>query len=496
MQRPLIHYFMLAKRWVWVVILGIVFCGGSTYIVSKHTPPTYQASANLFISLDISNPNNVPSSIAAVPTYAQLLTNPLVLEPVAAMYKGMTLQQLNAMITVKPQSNSQLIELDVQNGNPQLAMQLANEISQSFVQYASSQLPGNVQILPAQLPTEPIKPKPLQDAGIGALVGLGLALALIVFFEWIDNRFTNVEEVQEFLDMEIFSVIPYLESKQDLLNAVKIPELGEKYRTLCANLNAEQTVKPFKLLMITSAIEGEGKSKTAANIASFLARTGKKVLLVDADLRHPMQSQYFQLNNHPGLSTIFMEMGSRSEVQVYGQKTEIPTLRVLTAGVVPPNPAELLQTPLAKQLFHYFNEAPFDYVIFDTPPLLPIADSQIIAALVHAVILVIDVNKTSRKLLLQAKHTLIKSRTRILGVVINKSRWPGNKNVSSYYNFVQPEGAPVMYLLPDTPAPDLDTAIIPSMSPHSLTSTPVPWNGTVNQNNTFIPDRQQQAKDK
>src|ERR1700693_1250242 len=124
MQRPLVHYFMLAKRWAWVVILGIVFCGGSTYIASKLTHPTYQASANLFLSLDTSNPNNVPSSIAAVPTYAQLLTNPLVLEPVAAMYQGMTLQQLTAMITVKPQSGSQLIELDVQNGNPQLAMQL------------------------------------------------------------------------------------------------------------------------------------------------------------------------------------------------------------------------------------------------------------------------------------------------------------------------------------------------------------------------------------
>src|SRR5213078_2245448 len=106
-------------------------------------------------------------------------------------------------------------------------------------------------------------------------------------------------------------------------------------------------------------------------------------LLVDADLRHPVLSQYFQLDNHQGLSTIFLEMGSRPELQIYAQKTEIPALRVLTAGVVPPNPAELLQTPLAKQLFHYFNEAPFDYVIFDTPPLLPVADSQIIASLVH-----------------------------------------------------------------------------------------------------------------
>jgi capsular exopolysaccharide synthesis family protein len=408
-----------------------------------------------------SNPNNVPTSIAAVPTYAQLLTNPLVLDPVVAMHGGMTLKQLNAMITVKPQSNSQLIELDVQNGNPQLAMQLANEISQSFAQYANSQLPGNVQILPAQLPTDPIKPNPRQDAAIGALVGLGLAIALIVIFEWIDNRFISAEEVQEFLDMEVLTVIPYLQSDRD---PQKIPEVVEKYRTLCANLNATQMIKPFKLLMITSALASEGKSKTSANIASFLAKTGKKVLLVDADLRHPALSQYFQLNNHHGLTTTFMSMGSRSEVQIYAQQTDIPTLRVLTSGVVPPNPAELLQTPQTKQLFNYFNEAPFDYVVFDTSPLLPVADAQIIASLVHAVILVVDVNKTPRRTLLEAKQVLIKTGAKILGVVINKSRLPASKYVSSYYNYVRPEVAPIMAMLPDNLAPDRDTVIIHKIS--------------------------------
>src|SRR2546421_1548430 len=248
MQRPLRSFVMLANRWMWLVILGIVICGGSTYNASKLTHPVYQASATLVVTLYASptSPSNELYSIAAVPTFAQLLTNPSVLTPVIAQHRGMTLQQLTAMITVKPQSNSQLIELDVQNENPQLAMQLANEISQSFVQYADAQLPGKVQILPAQLPAAPIKPKHLQDTATGALVGLGLALALILIFEWIDHRFTDAEEVEEFLNMEVFTVIPHLQSNQDLHNTVKIPALAEKYRTLCANLNTAQMIKPFK----------------------------------------------------------------------------------------------------------------------------------------------------------------------------------------------------------------------------------------------------------
>src|SRR6266702_590431 len=176
MKNPLSYYTLLAKRWAWVVILGIVIC--------------------------------------SVPTYAQLLTSPTVLGPVAARHRGLTIQQLNAMIMVKTQPNSLLIELDVENSDPQLAMQLANEVSLRFAQFSNAQLPATIQILPAQEPRVPIGPKVLQNTGIGALVGLGLALALIFLFEWIEDRLANPEEVQELLGTEILALIPQLSRKQ------------------------------------------------------------------------------------------------------------------------------------------------------------------------------------------------------------------------------------------------------------------------------------------
>jgi capsular exopolysaccharide synthesis family protein len=506
MQSLLSHYWVFARRWAWLVVIGMVICGGATFIVSKLTSPVYQASAILVVNVDASSSANATSSIATVPTYAQLITNPSVLNHVLTMHQGLTLQQLNAMITVKPQTNTQLIELDIQNGDPRLAMQLANEISQSFVQYSSSQLPGTVQILPAQLPTEPIKPKPLQDTGIGVLVGFGLAIALIVVFEWISDRLSSTEEVQEILGMEMLTVLPYLSRNQRLQKPMAIPTLAEKYRTLCANLNAAQAVKPFKLVMVTGSAAGEGKSTIAANIASFLALSGKWVLLVDADLRRPTLHQQFQLDNHLGFSNIFMEMWTQPRGELYGQATDIPRLRVLTAGAVAINPPEFLQSQLAGLLFNHFKDSPFDYVIFDTPPLLPVADAQVMASLVQAILLVVDPNKTPRKMLLRTRSALNKVRTMKLGVAINKSHERDYGNYQPYLSQLQqPQITPSMIMPantsfpsvmpppPDNTPPSFNTVTPPKPS-HSLFRRPFSTAHLVNSYIPEMPVHQQQAE--
>src|SRR5437763_9213949 len=117
MQNPLSHYKLLVRRWTWLVVLGIVFCSGTTFVVSKLIHPVYQASASIVINIKTSTSayDNFTVSELAVPTYAQLLTNPAILSPVVAEHPGMTLTELNAMMAVKPQSNTLLIELDVTN---------------------------------------------------------------------------------------------------------------------------------------------------------------------------------------------------------------------------------------------------------------------------------------------------------------------------------------------------------------------------------------------
>ncbi len=318
MQNTVSYFMLLAKRWWWLVILGIVLCGGTTYVISKKTHPVYLATATLIVNFQTSTSSfdSVRASVEAVPTYAQLLTSPAVLQPVLALHPGMTMNQLNAMITVTPKPNSQLIELDVENTNPTLAMNLANEISDQFVQYVNPELTASVLPVHAVLPTVPVRPRPLQDGGIGALVGLGLALALIFLFEWIDDRLDDPEEVQSVLGMETLAIIPRLSHGQRLKSPKESPDMAEACRLLCAGLNAAQDIRPFKMVMVTSALAGEGKSTVAANLASFLAFAGKQVLLVDADLRSPVQHLHFQLNNTVGFSDTLVQTYAQHRLRV------------------------------------------------------------------------------------------------------------------------------------------------------------------------------------
>lgn len=481
MQSPLGYYILLAKRWTWLVVLGIVICGLGTYLGSKLVAPVYRASSTLTITLNSSTSayDNISASQLVAATYAQLITSPEMLRPVLAHHPGITLEQFTTMVTAKAQPNTSIIEIAVDNSKPELAAQLANELAENFsyyannqLHYASSQLSGEVRISPASTPIVPIKPRPLTYGGIGALVGLGLSLGLIVLFEWADDRLKKPEEIQDVLELDTLAVIPKLSARQRQKKAEDMPIVAEKYRMLCANLKVAQSNKHFKLVMVTSAMAGEGRTSTAASLATFLAKTGKRVLLVDADLRHPTIEQRFPLKDERHTHTAFRNTFEQLDEQQEGYETDIPTLRVLTIGIHSYRPAELLQSPLTSQLFENFNKTSFDYIIFDSSPLLPVVDAQILASYVQVAVLVVDASKTSRRTILRAKRVLSKANTNILGVVINRSRWPDDDDSLEYLRATrhfasqksifkhQTTTDRISSVLPDTPVPMEEKAAI------------------------------------
>lgn len=421
------RYKLLAKRWTWLILLGVIFCGCTTFLVSMFIPPSYQASATLIVNLDSSpsSSDNITASELAVPTYAQLIATAAVLGPVAARHPGMTVQQLNAMLVVNPQSNTQLIVLDVQHNNPHLAMQLANEISQSFVQFAQGRLAGAITFVAATLPTRPIGPTALQKASLGAVAGLGFALALIVVFVYLEDLPTSAAEVQALLDVEPLATISQVPRKQEqrVQASEEPPAVIEGCHLLSTSLKSLQEAQAFKTLMITSAQAQEGKSTIAMKLASILAQSGKNVLLVDANLRQPTLHQHFLLDNQWGLANALSAPWLSFSHNLFGQATTIPTLRVLTAGTLSANAAELLESAWADKLFGYLQLAPFDFVIFDAPSLLAQADTQILASHVEALLMIVDVTHTSRRTLRRVKPVLDRVPTAIAGLVINKSPW-------------------------------------------------------------------------
>jgi len=169
-------------------------------------------------------------------------------------------------------------------------------------------------------------------------------------------------------------------------------------------------------------------------------RALKKVLLVEADLRLPTLNKHFQLQKRLGFSSALMEPWTKIEAKLTGQATHIPGLDIVAAEVPLRNSSDLLQAPQVKQIFEYFQHAPYDYVVFDTPPLLPVADAQLLAAYIHTAVLVVDSSKSSRRILARAKDLLNKTSTRVLGVVVNKSSWTNSGYGYGYGHYGQEGG--------------------------------------------------------
>lgn len=190
--------------------------------------------------------------------------------------------------------------------------------------------------------------------------------------------------------------------------------ISEQYRTLRTNIKFSKSDK-LKSFLITSAIQAEGKSTTAANLAYLLAEEGKSVLFIDADLRKPTVHYTFHLKNTVGLSLV---LSNQLEVSEAIQETDVPNLSIMTSGPIPPNPSELLGSQRFQTLIDEM-EAQYDWVIFDTSPLLAVTDTQLLANRLDGAILVVDSMNTDKKMAKKAMNLLKSADAKVLGVVMN-----------------------------------------------------------------------------
>jgi capsular exopolysaccharide synthesis family protein len=210
-------------------------------------------------------------------------------------------------------------------------------------------------------------------------------------------------------------------------NSPKDP-VAEQYRTIRTNIQFSGADQDIKSLILTSSGTAEGKSTTASNLAAVYAQQGLKVLLIDADLRKPTVHYTFRLENHAGLTNVLTRQSTLGQAV---QETEVRDLYVLTSGPIPPNPSELLASHQMEELLKEMKQQ-FDMVIFDTPPILAVADAQILANQVDASILVVSSGKTEKEAALKAKELLVHAKSKLLGAVLN-NRKADSGNYYYYY---------------------------------------------------------------
>lgn len=307
------------------------------------------------------------------------------------------------------------------------------------VQVAENQTVGNARIIstaeaPEKTNSAPITLMLLTGGVAGLLLGIAAALAV----DYLDKGIRTIKEVKKNLPYTVLGIIPHGLSQnfdhpdQPQLINPHHANFGaqEAYQMLQANLRFLPSDQAIKSIVVTSAMDQEGKSTIAANLALALAQGQRRVLLVDADLRTPSQHHVWDLNNLLGLSNLVVE-----QVQMNAAiQTINPNLHVLTAGSTPPNPLALLDSRVMKRLIEQFTDR-YDFVVFDAPTLLGTADSTVLNRMTDGSLMVVRMGRANLPCLKVAKQFLEQSSQRVLGMVINDVSVKGRNRDHEFDNY-------------------------------------------------------------
>lgn len=331
--------------------------------------------------------------------------------------------------------SGRIADLQRQGGQVELAKIAALESQRAFVT-------SNIQILrqdlndltttiatsnkvgeitrPATVPASPSSPNHTSNAILGLLAGLILGTGVAFLQERLDDRFRGRPDVERALEAPVLATVPKFQHKRGTELSISVDPTGivsEAYRNLRTGVQFLASQKDIQSFLVTSPSAHEGKTSTVANLGIAISQVGLRVVLISGDLRRPQLEKYFHAESDAGLSTWLL--GEEDQIEhIVLEHPDIPNLSLITSGRIPSNPAELLTSPRLPELVKTLEDS-FDIVLFDSPPVLPVADAVIIASHLRNAILIVDAASTSRSAAVHAKEQIERVGAQVLGCVLN-----------------------------------------------------------------------------
>ena len=473
--------YFKAKLHILLTIFALIFGLGSFYVFFMQKPK-YEATATVIVSSDKSNAN-LPGEVATnknlIDTYTQVVKSHRVLDKVKSdMNTELTYNDMLGMIEVSAIKGTEIINITTTDRDAEFATKMTNKIAEHFVkEIAKIYNDRNINVLDSAVtPTEPANIKIVRQEIIAFAAGLIVSVSILFLVFYFDRSVKTSEQVESQLHLPVIGKIHMIDAEKERLkrrqralalkakkeakeddsvenaenaeNAENEEEaseedlsselilknnpksiISEDFRTVRTSLDFSLVGKNNNSLVLTSTVPNEGKSFVSANLAIAFANTGKKVLLVDADMRLGRQHEIFELSNQAGLSNLLVETAG-DRLRKYVQKTEIENLSVVTRGVTPPNPAELIDS---KQMEKFIAtvKSKYDYVIIDSAPVYNLADSLIISKKADRTMIVCRANKTNIDHVKDGLKSLQAIDANIAGVILNQI--PLEKR-TGYYN--------------------------------------------------------------
>ena len=410
----------ILKRRKWLIIIlfvvSIIASGLITYFVLDKK---YEASTTLMIGTkDGIEYNEILLNQKLVSTYGELIKIRAVADEVIKNL-GLTIsyKQYKSKVNVDFVEDTGLIKIIVNDSDPQVAADIANEVAKVFIKTVKDLMKvENIQVIDkAQVDTEPISPKPILNITIAGILGLMLGMFISFFKEYIDNSIKTCEDVEKYLGLFVLVTIPKADKLFKSNNSKWY--FSESFKALRTNIRFT-SIKELKMIVVTSTGDGEGKTTVASNLAVSIAQAGKRVLLMDCNMRKPSIHEVFDIPNEEGLTNILSGERNMEDV-VHNWQEDLNLLSVITSGVIPPNPAEILESDKMLNLLEDIRNK-FDMVVIDTPSINLFTDGVILSALADGTIMVVEVRKTDKDLAKKGKKLLEEVHANLIGVVLNK----------------------------------------------------------------------------
>lgn len=372
------------------------------------------------------------------------------LDPILALYQQIY-TQLVVLGKTTDTGEASSVDLDRLKTTLQLYQQIyissINSLETLRLSKAQS-TPTVMQVETAAKPTTPISPKPVQSALLAAAIGLLATAGFIFLVEFLDDTLKTPDDIKDVLETPVIGFIGELKHnpKQDEESlgvfVAKNPRspVAEAFRSLRTNLEYSSVDDPARTLLVASSGESEGKSTVAANLAIVEAQSGKKVIIIDADMRRPKVHVQFNKSNRKGLSDVVTgKLRIEDVVKTYDQ---VENLSIITCGTIPPNPSELLGSDRMSQTLKELEEQ-FDLIIIDTPPMI-VSDAQILSGKVDGVIFVVIPGQTRAIAALRPIEELRRIGSHVMGIVANKI--PRNRDYYyGGYNYYSPYSSHYYY---------------------------------------------------
>ena len=302
--------------------------------------------------------------------------------------------------------------------------------------------PNNIHVVDyASEPTSPVGPRRLQSIVIALLLSLAFGVALALFLEYLDDTVKSPEDVERGLRMPALASIPVAglsagqrllpfaikesrgngngNGRELLINGDSQSVQAEAYRHLRTSVLLSTAGRAPRTLLVTSSLPSEGKTTTVVNMATVLAQTNVKVLVIDADMRRPRLHHVFGMENREGLSSMLSSDVTAAELLSIAHPYKESNIHLLSSGPLPPNPAELLGSQQMRNLLEEASQH-FKYIVIDSPPIASFTDGVLISAIVDGVLLVVQGGKTSRQVVKRTRQMLHEIGAKVIGVVLNK----------------------------------------------------------------------------